>query len=199
MTQPDPTDDFITRWQRSGAAERANFQQFAVELCDILGVDRPQPSVAEDRHNSYVFEKSVPLSGGTRGRIDLYKRGCFVMEAKQGSEQITTADPFGWRRQGTAVRSAVAWAQPWSAPANRPNPTPATCPPTRSPAGDRLCSWWRLPRSLQRIHPQRRQLYTPFSDPDATEAQMARIRDSGRTAGRAPQAAAGPAPLLHPH
>jgi hypothetical protein len=60
MTTSDPIDDFITRWQRSGAAERANFQQFAVELCDLLGVDRPDPSVAEERHNSYVFEKSVP-------------------------------------------------------------------------------------------------------------------------------------------
>jgi hypothetical protein len=80
-----------------------------VELCDLLGVDRPDPSVAKERHNSYVFEKSVPLPGGTHGRIDLYKRGCFVMEAKQGSDQIPVADVVGSRRRGTAVRGTAAW------------------------------------------------------------------------------------------
>ena len=109
MTLPDPIADFITRWQRSGAAERANFHQFAGEPCDLLGVDRPDPSVAEERHNSYVFEKNVPLPGGRRGRIDLYKRGCLVMEAKQGSDQIPAADPCGSRRRGTAIRGTAAW------------------------------------------------------------------------------------------
>jgi hypothetical protein len=34
---------FITRWENSGAAERANYQMFLSELCDILEVPRPGP------------------------------------------------------------------------------------------------------------------------------------------------------------
>jgi len=33
--------DFIRRWGNSGAAERANYQLFLSELCDLLGVPRP--------------------------------------------------------------------------------------------------------------------------------------------------------------
>lgn len=49
-------------------------------------VPRPAPQVADDALNAYVFEKPAPLPHGTSGRIDLYKRGCFVLEAKQGSD-----------------------------------------------------------------------------------------------------------------
>ena len=45
----------------------------------------PEPQAADDARNAYVFEKPVPLPHGTTGRIDLYKRGRFVLEAKQGS------------------------------------------------------------------------------------------------------------------
>lgn len=35
-------EDFITRWTaREGGAERANYQMFLSELCDVLGVPRP--------------------------------------------------------------------------------------------------------------------------------------------------------------
>ncbi len=93
---------FITRWRASGAAERANFQQFAIELCDLIGVAQPNPTRSEDAWNEYVFERAVPLPHGTMGRIDLYKRGCFVLEAKQGSEK-------GGGRRGTAVRGTASW------------------------------------------------------------------------------------------
>lgn len=32
---------FLARWQHSGAAERANYQLFLSELCDLLDVPRP--------------------------------------------------------------------------------------------------------------------------------------------------------------
>jgi hypothetical protein len=79
------SEAFIARWQQSGAAERANYQLFLSELCDLLDVERPQPTTTDESANAYVFEKSVPLPHGTTGRIDLYKRGFFVLEAKQGS------------------------------------------------------------------------------------------------------------------
>src|ERR1044071_5397034 len=84
-------EDFIERWKESGAAERANFQPFVGELCDLLGVARPEPAQAGDEQNAYVFERAVTFHNGdgttNKGRIDLYKRGCFVMEAKQGSDR----------------------------------------------------------------------------------------------------------------
>ena len=39
--------------------------------------------------NTYVFERRVDRTAsedGQRGYIDLYKQGCFVLEAKQGSD-----------------------------------------------------------------------------------------------------------------
>ena len=118
MTEPtsQAIDDFITRWQTSGAAERANFPQFIVELCDLIGVPHPDPTTPYETQNSYVFEKAVPLPHGTTGRIDLYKRGCFVLEAKQGSDQkeadTTTFSEAALRQQqrrkrGTAVRGTA--------------------------------------------------------------------------------------------
>ena len=79
---------FITRWQhREGGAERANYAMFLAELCDVLDVPRPDPAAATPSDNDYVFERAVrkiaPDGATTPGRIDLYKRGCFVLEAKQ--------------------------------------------------------------------------------------------------------------------
>lgn len=80
-------DEFIARWtQREGGAERANYQMFLSELSDVLGVDRPEPSGADRDRNDYVFERAVrstTLDGASAKRIDLYKRGCFLLEAKQ--------------------------------------------------------------------------------------------------------------------
>lgn len=113
-------EDFIARWQASGAAERANYQLFLAELCDVLGVARPAPTQVDDRVNEYVFERAVtfqnPDGSTSPGRIDLYKRGCFVLEAKQGSEKATGADAgtlfvdLGKKqKRGTAVRGTRAW------------------------------------------------------------------------------------------
>ncbi|MDB5352801.1 MAG: hypothetical protein JWN86_4048 [Planctomycetota bacterium] len=79
-------DTFLTRWEASGAAERANYQLFLSELCDVVGVPRPEPTRPDDAENAYVFERAVtfqnPDGSTSAGRIDLYKRGCFVLEAK---------------------------------------------------------------------------------------------------------------------
>ena len=84
-------DDFIARWSKSAGAERANFQGFAYELCDILGVFRPTPSVSEHDLNPYAFERGVMFKGNdgatAPGRIDLYKKSCFVLEAKQSRQK----------------------------------------------------------------------------------------------------------------
>ncbi len=114
--------DFLIRWETSGAAERANYQLFLSELCDLLTVPRPEPTKPDDRENAYVFERSVTFQHGdgstSIGRIDLYRRGCFVLEAKQGSDQpgqsgLTLVKEEGVRwsgtRRGTAVRGTKGW------------------------------------------------------------------------------------------
>lgn len=111
---------FIERWESSGAAERANYQIFLAELCDVLGVPRPAPTKQDEAENAYVFEKAVTFhhaDGSTSaGRIDLYKCGSFVLEAKQGSErekkngEARVAPAKARRgRKGTAVRGTKGW------------------------------------------------------------------------------------------
>jgi hypothetical protein len=88
-----PVQDFIARWSASAAAERANKDLFLTELCDVLGVERPQPATGDADRDSYVFEKGALLlkdaQRTTTGHVDLYKAGCFVLEAKQGSRDGT--------------------------------------------------------------------------------------------------------------
>ena len=44
--------EFIKRWSDSGGAERANYQLFLSELCDVLQVARPAPTVEDDARNA---------------------------------------------------------------------------------------------------------------------------------------------------
>jgi SAM-dependent methyltransferase len=119
----ETVDAFIARWEKSGGAERSNTQSFLNELCDLLGLTHPDP-VAEANHlNDYVYERSVTRNhsdGHTSTRfIDLYKRGCFVLEAKQSAKTgKAKADPAqrelhgmeaGDRKLGTAKRGTNAW------------------------------------------------------------------------------------------
>ncbi|WP_288253520.1 DNA methyltransferase [uncultured Hydrogenophaga sp.] len=74
---------FIARWQGVTASELATAQSFVMELCELLGVPKPHPTPAQD----YMFERPVTFSHGdgssSAGRIDCYKRGHFVLEAKK--------------------------------------------------------------------------------------------------------------------
>ncbi|WP_082455741.1 class I SAM-dependent DNA methyltransferase [Hymenobacter sp. AT01-02] len=119
MTYPD----FEARWKNSGGAERANYGLFLQDLCDLLEVPRPDPTTDDPTQDSYVLERAVQFNDGAKkstGRIDLYKRGCFVLETKQGTD---TADQQkkqeradlglepSKRRKGHAVRGSAKWAE----------------------------------------------------------------------------------------
>ncbi len=79
--------DLIEKWSgTAGGAETSNFQSFVTDLTEVLGIERP--GVAEKgKLGAYEYEASVP--GGSfrstkgTGSVDLYKRGHFIMEAKQ--------------------------------------------------------------------------------------------------------------------
>ena len=97
---------FIDRWRQSGASERANKDSFLRDLCDALGVPHPDPATGDPERDRYVFERDAVLLGAgekhTIGKIDLYKHGCFILEAKQGSEAES-------KKIGSARRGTPSW------------------------------------------------------------------------------------------
>ena len=118
---PDTAAAFISRWASSGASERANYALFLAELCDLLDVPRPEPTKPDDADNAYVFERNVtfhhPDGSTSTGRIDLYKRACFILEAKQGVEKREAAGALAEvtkakaksAKKGHAQRGSAAW------------------------------------------------------------------------------------------
>jgi len=83
MNDTSNVQTFIDRWRGVTASELATAQSFVMDLCDLLGVERPHAT--DDQ--AYMFERPVVFQhgdGGTSaGRIDCYRRGAFVLEAKK--------------------------------------------------------------------------------------------------------------------
>lgn len=85
--EAEEVEAFIARWRASEGAERAAYAQFLTEFCRLIGVETPLPPTSDAEAVTYRFEYPVKFrdAGGvaTTGRIDLYKKSCFVLEAKQ--------------------------------------------------------------------------------------------------------------------
>jgi hypothetical protein len=107
-------DAFIERWSgTAGGAERANYQMYLTEFVALLKLPKPDPATHETERNDYVFERFVRKTdagepAGT-GRIDLYKRGYFVLEAKQsrwkgGAKHKETLDQAALPEVGDKVQ-----------------------------------------------------------------------------------------------
>ena len=128
MLDDDHIKSFIAEWALTGGSELANTHSFVNGLCALIGIDPPKGSRTDDSHNDYVFERRVfqKEADGTEsfGRIDAYKRHCFVLEAKQGSDADRKAaeqgeadlDIFGQTaatrfKRGTAKRGTPAWSK----------------------------------------------------------------------------------------
>ena len=79
----DVADAFIARWQGVAASELSTSQSFLIDLCRLLGVDVPHATPEQD----YMFERPISFAHGdgstSAGRIDLYRRGAFVLESKK--------------------------------------------------------------------------------------------------------------------
>ncbi|WP_330947856.1 DNA methyltransferase [Thermomonas sp. LB-4] len=76
-------DAFIAKWKGTAASELSTSQSFLIELCELLGVDRPHATAEQD----YMFERPLTFhhADGSKspGRVDLYRRGAFVLESKK--------------------------------------------------------------------------------------------------------------------
>lgn len=127
-------ESYIAKWSQSAASERANKDAFLVELCDVLEVPRPDPARGIPEKDTYVFERDAYLARaggrGSIGKIDLYKEGCFLLEAKQGSRQESAK--LGMARRGTpawniAMRDALGQALGYARTLDRPPPFLLVC------------------------------------------------------------------------
>ena len=85
--------ELTDRFTDIAAAERANYQIYLMELCEAIGVEKPRPAAVGGRvaeHTAYQFE--FPVQTTTRegvvstNFVDLYKAGCFALEAKHADE-----------------------------------------------------------------------------------------------------------------
>jgi hypothetical protein len=74
------------RWRDAAPSERANAQLYLVELCDALGGEKPRPA-----GTGYEFEYTVRIvhrdGSEAVNRIDLFREGCFLLEAKDEGER----------------------------------------------------------------------------------------------------------------
>lgn len=115
----------------SGGAEISNFQPFIERLCDAMHLPKPD-FAGEDRvGNDYCFERRVDhtFEDGrvTTRRIDLYRRGCFIMEAKQSAKRKKVApqqiemlgDEAARQSKGHARRGSAKWDRVMQAARNQ--------------------------------------------------------------------------------
>ncbi|MGB2818308.1 MAG: type IIL restriction-modification enzyme MmeI, partial [Burkholderiaceae bacterium] len=113
---PHEVDALIDRWRGvavlPGSTELATAQSFVLDLCGVLGV--PAPHHADD----YQFERAITFTHGdgstSPGRIDCYRRGAFVLEAKKlkpGSAAAFDAALLAARAQAEGYARALPAAE----------------------------------------------------------------------------------------
>ena len=118
-------EEFVARWAPSGGSEQANAKLFLTELTELIGAPRPDPVVPRLSVNVYGFERRISLRADDANRyIDLYKRDCFVLEAKQSRQKNgQKRSQLEWKPEpnlfgesltelsGAAQRDGPAWAK----------------------------------------------------------------------------------------
>lgn len=123
MVQTDQTGlaELVAEARESGGSELANYQTFVSDLARALGCKRPDMAKEETRLNDYVYERGVvfnhPNGTTSTGRIDCYKRDCFILEAKQSAkrqkgratEQLEMLNLEATQKQGHAKRGTKTW------------------------------------------------------------------------------------------
>lgn len=144
MAEPaEYIESFIARWQGVAASELATAQSFVTELCRILDVESPT------HQQDYMFERPITFRHGdggvSAGRIDCYRRGCFVLEAKKLKVSGGGTPSKGFDDALLRARSqAEGYARALPAEEGRAVPDRRRCRQRH--------------RAVRRIHPHRRHL-----------------------------------------
>ncbi|MDR0465801.1 MAG: class I SAM-dependent DNA methyltransferase [Deltaproteobacteria bacterium] len=106
---------FITRWKASSGSEQANSKLFLTELCDALELPHPDPARPVNEENIYSFERtvSVPRGDGASApdRLDLYRKGCFVLESRQSRDAAGKFPVSGTDVPAAVKRGARQWEE----------------------------------------------------------------------------------------
>jgi type II restriction/modification system DNA methylase subunit YeeA len=77
-------EKFIAKWRGNTRSERAAAQHHFLDLCDLLGVDKPNGP-------DYDFEKYTRKIGDEPGYADVWRRGCFAWEYKKDRKNLVEA------------------------------------------------------------------------------------------------------------
>ena len=81
--------DFIQKWQRANLSERSACQQHFLDLCDLLGQEKPAAADPDGTH--YTFERGVTKSSGGNGWADVWMREHFGWEYKGKHKSLQEA------------------------------------------------------------------------------------------------------------
>ncbi|MHB1145515.1 MAG: class I SAM-dependent DNA methyltransferase [Thiobacillus sp.] len=76
---------FIAKWRGNPLSEKAGAQPFFLDLCDLLGVAKPNDP------DNYCFERGATRTGAGHGWADVWKRGCFAWESKAPGKDLGVA------------------------------------------------------------------------------------------------------------
>ncbi len=76
--------DFIQKWKDNKLSERAGAQAHFLDLCELLGVEKPSDP------DHYCFERGAKRTGAGRGWADVWKRHCFAWEYKAPGANLDT-------------------------------------------------------------------------------------------------------------
>ena len=160
--EKDDAEGFIAKWSGVNASELSTSQSFLADLCRLLGVPVPHPTPEQD----YMFERPITFvhgDGGTSaGRIDLYRRGAFVLESKK-----LKAGPAGKGFDEALLRArsqAEGYARALPATEGRPPFVVVV------DVGNRIELYAEFSRSGA--------TYTPFPDPRSHRIALADLRDA---------------------
>jgi hypothetical protein len=105
---------FIAKWQAANLSERSACQQHFLDLCELLGQEKP--AAADPAGAWYCFERGVSK---TEGRWD---------EGKRGWADVWKQGHFGWEYKGKHKDLAAAYKQLLQYRESLENPPLILCP-----------------------------------------------------------------------
>ena len=77
--------EFISKWKDNKLSERAGAQAHFLDLCELLGVEKPSDP------DNYCFERGAKRTGAGRGWADVWKRHNFAWEYKAPGANLDAA------------------------------------------------------------------------------------------------------------
>jgi hypothetical protein len=72
--------EFIAKWRRAQLSERSASQQHFLDLCELVGHDKPAAADPDGTH--FTFERGAKKLGGDDGWADVWKKDFFGWEYK---------------------------------------------------------------------------------------------------------------------